>query len=256
MQQLVTAGVAPAEAAGWAQRSPRPLPGTEGIVDVPPGSSTARDGGGHTLALGVDADPAARGLGRAALRLDVLAVRDPHRRRDRPARRRRRVGPGAPPGTDRDRRTGREDRGTRRGGAHPVRLRIGGVRDAAPGAPQCAGAYAAGLRRRGAAQPADRGAGRGAGHPWRAVAGPGRAGTPERVAGGCAAYRPVGGTRLVASPSTANPRQLDDLLGGRGRPAVVAAAGPGWDPATLPSGVVRPADLAEAVEIFVAAAST
>jgi hypothetical protein len=49
--------------------------------------------------------------------------------------------------------------------------------------------------------------------------------------------------------------QLDDLLSGRGRPAVVAAGGPGWDPASLPAGVVVPATLLDAVELFAAAAA-
>jgi hypothetical protein len=48
---------------------------------------------------------------------------------------------------------------------------------------------------------------------------------------------------------------LNGLLSGRGRPAVVAAGGPGWDAAAVPPGVVLPATLVEAVELFAAAAA-
>ncbi|MDT4989672.1 MAG: MerR family transcriptional regulator, light-induced transcriptional regulator, partial [Micromonosporaceae bacterium] len=131
MQQLVAAGVTPADAARWARRTPLPesaiapatavspdagaSPGADvssgagvslgagvssaGVSSGAGVSSAARvssgaggspdwprpsgapapagsvGGGGYALALG-DADPAARGLGRAALRLDVLGVRD------------------------------------------------------------------------------------------------------------------------------------------------------------------------------------
>jgi hypothetical protein len=55
--------------------------------------------------------------------------------------------------------------------------------------------------------------------------------------------------------ATADPARLEDLLSGRGRPAVVAAGGPGWDPATVPPGVIVPATLLDAVELFTAAAA-
>ena len=67
MLRLTAQGVAPAEAAAWARRTPlavapAPLPGV------------ARDGGGQAIPLG-HAAPAARGLARAAMRLDVPAMR-------------------------------------------------------------------------------------------------------------------------------------------------------------------------------------
>jgi DNA-binding transcriptional MerR regulator len=65
MRRLTAQGIAPAEAAAWAQR----LPDAEGV------SAATRDGGGHTIALG-PAVPAARGLARAAMRLDAAAMRD------------------------------------------------------------------------------------------------------------------------------------------------------------------------------------
>jgi hypothetical protein len=69
MRRLIGQGIAPAEAAAWALRVPAPadLPAT------PPAS--ARDGGGQAIPLG-RADPAARGLARASMRLDAAAMRD------------------------------------------------------------------------------------------------------------------------------------------------------------------------------------
>ena len=48
---------------------------------------------------------------------------------------------------------------------------------------------------------------------------------------------------------TGSPSQLDAVLNQPGRPAVLAAAGPGW-PSTLPAGVVAPNTLAHAVALF------
>ncbi|MCO8276410.1 MerR family transcriptional regulator [Actinoplanes sp. TRM 88003] len=67
MRRLTAQGVAPAEAAAWAQRAPL---GPDEVV-VP----HTRDGGGHAIALG-SVTPAARGLARAAMRLDGPAMRD------------------------------------------------------------------------------------------------------------------------------------------------------------------------------------
>jgi hypothetical protein len=64
---------------------------------------------------------------------------------------------------------------------------------------------------------------------------------------------PVGVLLWAHARATADPAQLEDLQSGRGRPAVVAAGGPGWDPATVPAGVVVPATLINAVELFTAA---
>ncbi len=64
MRRLTAQGVAPAEAAAWARRAP---------AEAMPQPS--RDGGGHAIALG-PVTPAARGLARAAMRLDAPAMRD------------------------------------------------------------------------------------------------------------------------------------------------------------------------------------
>ncbi|GGQ46850.1 MerR family transcriptional regulator [Couchioplanes azureus] len=72
MRRLTGQGVAPAEAAAWARRVPVDgvRPGTAGGLPC-----TTRDGGGHTIRTG-RAGPAARGLARAAMRLDAPALRD------------------------------------------------------------------------------------------------------------------------------------------------------------------------------------
>ncbi|MEU7850998.1 MerR family transcriptional regulator [Micromonospora parva] len=52
--------------------------------------------------------------------------------------------------------------------------------------------------------------------------------------------------------ATADPAQLSALLAAPRRPLLVLAAGPGWRADTLPAGVVRPVDLAEAVSLSAA----
>lgn len=269
MQQLVTAGVAPAEAARWARRSPLPesavsdtslsapaaSPATESAVpaeDLP--EDSARRGGGYALALG-DAGPAARGLGRAALRLDVLGVRD--------------LIAGAV-----------EERGVidawndvlrpvlvavgERAGStgelveveHILSGCISAVFGALPRPPRdspvrllfaCADeeqhslpieALAAALAVRG--------------YPTRVL---GARVPPNALRATVRRTGPVAVLVWAHMPETANPAQLEDLLSGRGRPPLVAAGGPGWDPETLPSGVVAPASLQDAVELFAAAAA-
>lgn len=82
MRRLTAQGVPPSEAAAWARRVPVPLdtstptPVTDFIwprIDVQ--MENGRQGGGHTIPLG-RAAPAARGLARAAMRLDGPAQRD------------------------------------------------------------------------------------------------------------------------------------------------------------------------------------
>lgn len=89
MRRLTAQGVTPAEAAAWARRVPIPLePVTAPVIPEPTadrpsddpwadheGGPPARDGGGHTIPIG-RAGPAARGLARAAIRLDAPALRD------------------------------------------------------------------------------------------------------------------------------------------------------------------------------------
>jgi hypothetical protein len=89
MRRLTAQGVTPAEAAAWARRVPIPFDApAAGIVGPPRPTAVAapppappadepdaRDGGGHTIPVG-RAGPTARGLARAAMRLDGQALRD------------------------------------------------------------------------------------------------------------------------------------------------------------------------------------
>jgi hypothetical protein len=87
MRRLTAQGVAPAEAAAWARRVPVPIdmntsgPGPPTGTSPEPdwiariGESSYRDGGGTAIPVG-RAGPAARGLARAAMRLDAPALRD------------------------------------------------------------------------------------------------------------------------------------------------------------------------------------
>jgi len=80
MRRLTAQGVAPAEAAAWAKRMPIPVdsPDSPSVPGPDPELSTterARDGGGHAIPVG-RAGPAARGLARAAMRLDAAGLRD------------------------------------------------------------------------------------------------------------------------------------------------------------------------------------
>jgi hypothetical protein len=72
MRRLTAQGVAPAEAAAWARRVESPATPESPTVPVP---GQVRDGGGHAIPVG-RAGPAARGLARAAMRLDAAALRD------------------------------------------------------------------------------------------------------------------------------------------------------------------------------------
>jgi transposase-like protein len=92
MRRLTAQGVTPAEAAAWARRVPmpqEPVTATAPVLapaapsETPPSETlpprdpavTYRDGGGHSIPVG-RAGPAARGLARAAIRLDAAALRD------------------------------------------------------------------------------------------------------------------------------------------------------------------------------------
>ena len=55
---------------------------------------------------------------------------------------------------------------------------------------------------------------------------------------------------------TADVNQLGGLLAGRRRPLLVLAGGPGWDPESLPSEVVTPVSLSEAMSLVMAAADS
>jgi MerR family transcriptional regulator, light-induced transcriptional regulator len=68
MRQLTAEGVAPAEAARWARRLPR-------LDESVKPDRAARGGGGATIPVG-RAGPSTRGLARAAMRLDPIAMRE------------------------------------------------------------------------------------------------------------------------------------------------------------------------------------
>jgi DNA-binding transcriptional MerR regulator len=71
MRRLTAQGVTPAEAAAWAKR----MPDTSGLSSSLTDPMPQRDGGGHAIPVG-RAGPAARGLARAAMRLDGAGLRD------------------------------------------------------------------------------------------------------------------------------------------------------------------------------------
>ena len=73
MRRLTAQGVSPADAAAWAKRIPVPLESSP-AADLAP-EPAARDGGGHAIPVG-RAGPTARGLARAAMRLDGPAQRE------------------------------------------------------------------------------------------------------------------------------------------------------------------------------------
>jgi DNA-binding transcriptional MerR regulator len=66
------------------------------------------------------------------------------------------------------------------------------------------------------------------------------------------AVRRIGPAAVVVwshAPTTGDPEQLGRLLAARPRPSLVAAAGPGWPDDGLPPGVERPRDLGEALAL-------
>jgi hypothetical protein len=296
MQQMVAAGVTPADAARWARRTPLsesavvavppvtsvssvvtsassvagvspvsgvspgsggpPVPGVSLVVPAPSGApvpSGSVGGGGYAFALG-NADPAARGLGRAALRLDVLGLRDLVA-------------------------AAIEQRGVVDTWERVLRPVLRAVGDRAASAEEmvevehilsgCISAAFASLPRPPHGVPVRTllSCANEEQHslPIEALAAAlATRGIPARVLGARvppralrAAIRRTGPAAVLIwahQRSVADPAQLSGLLTGRGRPAVIAAAGPGWDRDTVPAGVVVPADLAEAVAIFAAAA--
>ncbi|MBO4159688.1 MULTISPECIES: MerR family transcriptional regulator [Micromonospora] len=244
MRKLTAEGVSPAEAARWAKQSP----GT--AVRLPAGAS--RDGGGQAIPVG-RAGPAARGLARAAMRLDAAAIGDTISQAL------------ATDGVI----------ATWEGLLRPVLAGIGerfvataGLIDVEHLMSRCVS------------------------EAFAAVARSGRATGPARILLSCAdeeqhtlplealaaalaeagvAYRMLGARVPVAAlveavnrtgPAavvvwshtrpTADPGQLSALLAVPRRPLLVLAAGPGWRADTLPAGVVRPVDLAEAVSLALA----
>ncbi|MGI5524883.1 MerR family transcriptional regulator [Micromonospora sp. CA-259024] len=250
MRRLTAEGVSPAEAARWARQAPDPMPtGTvaESRIRRPPG----RDGGG-TIPVG-RAGPAARGLARAAMRLDAAAISE----------------------TIAHALAAGGVVATWEGLLRPVLAGIGERHAATAGlievehlVSRCVSeALAAASRAKAPTGPArillscaDEEQ-----HtlPLEALAATlAEAGVSYRMLGArvpvAALVEAVNRTGPAAvvlwshTRATADPAQLSALLAAPRRPLLVLAAGPGWHADTLPAGVVRPADLAEAVSLAVA----
>ncbi|MEV1143730.1 MerR family transcriptional regulator [Micromonospora sp. NPDC049799] len=250
MRRLTAEGVTPAEAARWARQAPDAVPPE--TVRTRARAAGGRDGGGPTIPVG-RAGPAARGLARAAMRLDSAAISETIMR------------------------TVEADGvvATWDGLLRPVLVGIGERHAATAGlievehlVSRCVSEALAAVARS------------------AAVPGPARLllscadeeqhSLPlEALAAALAeagvAYRMLGARVPIAAlmeavdrtgpaavvvwshtRATADPAQLTALLAAPRRPLLVLAAGPGWRADTLPAGVVRPVDLGEAVSLAVA----
>ncbi|MEU8152599.1 MerR family transcriptional regulator [Micromonospora sp. NPDC048986] len=249
MRRLTAEGVSPAEAAQWARQAPDPTPnGTVAPARIHP---TGRDGG-SSIPVG-RAGPAARGLARAAMRLDAAAISE----------------------TIAHTLAASGVVATWEGLLRPVLVGIGERHAATAGlievehlVSRCVSeALAAASRANVPTGPArillscaDEEQ-----HtlPLEALAAAlAEAGVSYRMLGArvpvAALVEAVNRTGPAAvvlwshTRATADPTQLSALLAAPRRPLLVLAAGPGWRADTLPAGVVRPVDLAEAVSLSVA----
>ncbi|MCG5450916.1 MerR family transcriptional regulator [Micromonospora hortensis] len=251
MRRLTAEGVSPAEAARWARQAPDPTPNGAGTVAPARIHPTGRDGGG-SIPVG-RAGPAARGLARAAMRLDAAAISE----------------------TIAHALAASGVVATWEGLLRPVLAGIGERHAATAGlievehlVSRCVSeALAAASRANVPTGPArillscaDEEQ-----HtlPLEALAAAlAEAGVSYRMLGArvpvAALVEAVNRTGPAAvvlwshTRATADPTQLSALLAAPRRPLLVLAAGPGWRADTLPAGVVRPVDLAEAVSLSAA----
>ncbi|MGK5676404.1 MerR family transcriptional regulator [Micromonospora sp. URMC 106] len=251
MRRLTAQGVTPAEAARWARRAPDTAP-TEAGTRPRARTTGTRDGGGLTIPVG-RAGPAARGLARAAMRLDPVAVNE-----------------AIAHAIEADGVVATWDRLLR-----PVLVGIGERHAATAGLievehliSRCVSEAFAAVTRAGApAEPprillacADEEQ-----HslPLEALAAAlAEAGAGYRMLGArvpaAALVEAVNRTGPAAvviwshTRATADPAQLAALLAAPRRPLLVLAAGPGWLADSLPAGVVRPVDLTEALSLALA----
>ncbi|MEV0155372.1 MerR family transcriptional regulator [Micromonospora sp. NPDC050686] len=247
MRRLTVEGVTPAEAARWARQAPP----SGGIGLAGSGRArTGRAGGGLAIPVG-RAGPAARGLARAAMRLDSAAIGE----------------------TISHALAVNGVIATWDGLVRPVLAGIGERHAATAGLIEVEHLMSRCVTEALAAVP-------------RTATGPGRLllscadeeqhSLPlEALAAALAerdvAYRMLGARVPVSAlveavnrtgpaavviwshtRATADPAQLAALLAADRRPLLVLAAGPGWRADALPSGVVRPVDLAEAVSLSLA----
>lgn len=247
MRRLTMEGVAPADAARWARRAPRP-------DEILKPDRAARGGGGATIPVG-RAGPGARGLSRAAMRLDPLAMREIIER-------------------------GIAERGVVVTWDEVVRpvLRGVGDRHAATAtlidvehliSRSVSEAFGGLPRPNGQAEPprillacADEEQ-----HslPTEALAAAlAEAGVTCRLLGARVppaalldAVSRTGPTAVLLwshSAATGDPQQLAQLVSLPHRPVFVLAGGPGWPPDELPKGIHRPETLGEALSLTLAAA--
>lgn len=249
MRRLTAQGVTPAEAARWARAAPDVAP----AGDRPRARAAGtRDGGGATIPVG-RAGPAARGLARAAMRLDSVAI-----------------SAAIAHSIEADGVVATWD-----GLLRPVLAGIGERHAATAGLVEVEHLVS-----------------RCVSEAFAAVARAATPGDPPRILLACAdeeqhslplealaaalaeagvGYRMLGARVPVAAlveavnrtgpaavviwshtRATADPAQLAALLAAPRRPLLVLAAGPGWLADSLPAGVVRPVDLTEAVSLALA----
>ncbi|MFU8850942.1 MerR family transcriptional regulator [Micromonospora sp. SL1-18] len=254
MRRLTVDGVSPAEAARWARQAPVLAPPER--LGRPDRTSVTRAGGGTTIPVG-RAGPAARGLARAAMRLDSAAI-----------------GEAIAHALATDGVVATWD-----GLLRPVLAGIGKRHAATAGLievehlmSRCVSeAFATVTRTHPAAGPAPI---------LLACADEEQHTLPLEALGAALAevgvsYRMLGARVPVPAlveavtrtgpaavvlwshtRATAGPHQLSALLAAHRRPVLVLAAGPGWQADRLPAGVVRPMDLAEAVSLATAIRDT
>ncbi|GGM20271.1 MerR family transcriptional regulator [Micromonospora yangpuensis] len=244
MRRLTTEGVSPAEAARWARQAPEPGQHVNGGQP-----RLRRDGGGTAIPVG-RAGPAARGLARAAMRLDPVAISL--------AITQSLAANGVIAtweGLLRPVLAGIGERHAATAGLIDVEhlvsrcvsesfatvVRAGTVTGPARILLSCADeeqhtlpleALAAALSEAGVA--------------YRML---GARVPPAALVEAVNRTGPAGVVVWSHTRATADPRQLTALLAVPRRPLLVLAAGPGWRADTLPAGVVRPIDLAEAVSL-------
>ncbi|GIJ08509.1 MerR family transcriptional regulator [Micromonospora andamanensis] len=248
MRRLTADGVSPAEAARWARQAPDAL----ASVGVSAGKRRRRDGGGTTIPVG-RAGPAARGLARAAMRLDAEAISETISRAI--------AADGVVTTWDRLLRpllVGIGERHVATGALIEVEHLVSRCVSAALGAVASAGPAAGPPRVLLSCADEEQ-------HslPLEALAAAlAEAGVGYRMLGArvpvtalLAAIDRTGPAAVVLwsqTRATADPAQLTALLSAPSRPLLVLAAGPGWPARNLPAGVVRPTDLTEAVSLTVA----
>jgi hypothetical protein len=263
MRRLTGQGVAPAEAAAWACRVPVPTdvaaPVTPPAVDIAWATpempiTVARDGGGHAIPIG-RAGPPARGLARAAMRLDAPAQRDilettianlgvvaAWEQVIMPVL----IG------------IGERFESTQRfiEVEHLVSRTVTEILSSVPRPPsdQIPNILLAAADEEQHTLPLE-----------ALAAALAEAGVPSRLLGARVPPQALGdamartGPAAVVvwsqTPETGDPDQLRRLLSGTHPPLVVAAAGPGWSQRDLPAGVRLLGHLPDAIEILVAAAA-